>query len=262
MILYNPTKPLKIFCSYSHMDENFLNELEIQLSPLKRNGLIHIWHDGKIIPGELWEKKLQRKILSADLMLFFISPNFFNSHYCYEKELDIGLTRYNQGKIHIIPIILSPVSWQSSIFKEFEVLPEGGKPITQWRTREEGWQNVVDGIAAAINFLPQKCLKRSMKFISLKKTSIEKVRIAQHIALDTDSIVLSECLDDLKTVFIENEIDPIIQHWIAIAIGNAGSQDAINLLSELSVQKTWHSLVEKTLKDELNNFHMNLAKPK
>ena len=34
---------------------------------------------------------------------------------------------------------------------DFEVLPLKGKPISNWEDPSEGWQNVVDGIRAAIN---------------------------------------------------------------------------------------------------------------
>ena len=42
--------PVEIFCSYAHKDESLMQELEIHLSGLKRQGLISTWHD-RLDPG-------------------------------------------------------------------------------------------------------------------------------------------------------------------------------------------------------------------
>jgi len=43
---------VKIFFSYSHVNENMRNELEKHFSVMKRNGLIESWYDRRILPGE------------------------------------------------------------------------------------------------------------------------------------------------------------------------------------------------------------------
>jgi hypothetical protein len=44
-------KPLRIFCSYAHEDEEHLDELHTSLRGLERQGLIEWWHDREIVPG-------------------------------------------------------------------------------------------------------------------------------------------------------------------------------------------------------------------
>jgi hypothetical protein len=242
------SKSVKIFCSYSHKDERFRDQLETQISPLRRNGLIQLWHDGKVYPGQSWEDAIHENLLSSDLILFLISPNFFSSDYCYEKELHMALKLHRQGKQHIIPIILSPVSWKSSILRNLQVLPLKGKPIIKWRPREDGWQNVVEGIAAAINSLPLEKLKRSIDFLSTTNNPSENLNIAQYMALDSAPNFLAECLEELKECFLKFKNYPMTQHWIAIAIGTADSPEAKNILSELREADIWHPLVQNTLK--------------
>ena len=48
---------LKLFISYSHLDENHIKEFIKHLTPLKTNGLIEDWYDRKII-GCAWNRKM------------------------------------------------------------------------------------------------------------------------------------------------------------------------------------------------------------
>src|ERR687889_202031 len=52
-------QPLRIFCSYSHRDEEYLNELRDWLRGLERQGLIEWWHDREIVPGWEWEEVIE-----------------------------------------------------------------------------------------------------------------------------------------------------------------------------------------------------------
>jgi len=48
----------KVVFSYSHKDEALRKELEAHLAPLRREGLIEIWHDRRIVAGSLWMPRL------------------------------------------------------------------------------------------------------------------------------------------------------------------------------------------------------------
>ena len=49
---------LKIFISYSHLDERFIDEFKKHLAPLKNKGLVEEWYDRKILPGEDYQSKI------------------------------------------------------------------------------------------------------------------------------------------------------------------------------------------------------------
>ena len=44
--------PQKLFISYSHKDESFLEELHKHLKQLKRDKHISVWYDREIMAGE------------------------------------------------------------------------------------------------------------------------------------------------------------------------------------------------------------------
>ncbi len=110
---------LKIFISYSHSDETIKNDLIKHLEPLKRLGLIEVWHD---------------------------SIDFINSKYCYDVEMIEALSKYARGESTIIPIIVRNCLWSSAPFSDHLALPTDGRAISTWSDKDEALTNVADGI--------------------------------------------------------------------------------------------------------------------
>src|SRR5262245_57659053 len=68
--------PVKVFISYAHKDEKFLNELKMHLKPLERQELIELLHDRNIRPGTRWEQKISQYLDAAQVILLLVSPDF------------------------------------------------------------------------------------------------------------------------------------------------------------------------------------------
>ena len=47
-------KGLKIFITYARKNSEAKDELITSLAVLKQNGLIDVWHDNEILPGDKW----------------------------------------------------------------------------------------------------------------------------------------------------------------------------------------------------------------
>jgi internalin A len=52
----------RIFCSYSHKDEDLRAELETHLKLLQRQGVIALWHDRRIPPGGDWKREIDEEL--------------------------------------------------------------------------------------------------------------------------------------------------------------------------------------------------------
>lgn len=141
---------IPIFYSYSHKDDDFRKELEINLTILKRQGLIETWHDRRIAPGDNWEEEINLNLQSAKIILLLVSSNFLASDYCYDSETIFAMEQVKDGKAVVIPIILKPCLWKEGHFKKLKALPKDGKPITTWKNRDEAWLNVTEGIMQSI----------------------------------------------------------------------------------------------------------------
>ena len=144
---------IKIVYCYAHKDKAYLEALDRHLGTLKRLGQITTWHDREILPGGEWRYEINSQLLTADIVLLLISPNFISSNYCYSVEMQRVLRRRELGKVHVIPIILRPVDWKETPLSDLQLLPTEGKPITMWRNRDEAFQDVVKGIRKVIEIL-------------------------------------------------------------------------------------------------------------
>jgi TIR domain len=145
-----------VFFSYSHKDEDLRNELEVHLAGLKRQGVISTWHDRRITAGTELGSAIDGNLNAADVILLLISPDFINSDYCYEKEMDRAMERHRNGAARVIPVILRPCDWHGLPFGKLLATPTDGKPVTKWPDRDEAFLNVVQAIKAALNELGKK----------------------------------------------------------------------------------------------------------
>ncbi|MGA9131262.1 MAG: toll/interleukin-1 receptor domain-containing protein [Candidatus Sulfotelmatobacter sp.] len=125
-------KPRKLFYSYSHKDESLRDELDAHLTLLKREGFISDWHDRKIRAGDDWGRAISDNLISADVILFLVSPHFLASTYCRDVEVARAMERHSKGEATVVPIILKPCVWMTKEFAKLEPLPKTGRPISEW----------------------------------------------------------------------------------------------------------------------------------
>jgi len=141
---------LKVFISYSHLDEGFKNDLVKHLEPLKKMNIIEAWHDRKLKAGDEWEKAISKNLKDADLILLLVSIDFINSAYCYDVEMEEAMEHHDDGESIVIPIILRSCLWGQTPFAKLQALPKDAKPIALWPDRDDAMMTVareIRGIA-------------------------------------------------------------------------------------------------------------------
>lgn len=166
-----------VFFSYCHADETLRNQLEIQLSMLKRQGVITTWHDRRIDAGEDFAAAIDDHINHDKIILLLVSPDFLASDYCYNIEMKRALERHHAGQAIVIPVILRACDWHHAPFGGILGTPLDGKAVTQWPDRDEAFLQVAkevrkaaekllarEGISAA-QVIPQAQAKQSHSFI-------------------------------------------------------------------------------------------------
>jgi len=144
-------RPIEIFFSYAHEDEQLMGVIRLQLVVRERLGEIVKWHDRIIPAGDEWRNQIDRRINQADVILLFMSPNFLASRYCYEVEGEIALRRHREGSAIVIPIVLRACDWTITPFGGLQGLPKNGTPITQWPDRDQASLDVARGIMESIS---------------------------------------------------------------------------------------------------------------
>lgn len=149
---------IRVFISYSHADEQYMQELRSHLIHLKRQGIIEIWDDSQMMSGQSWTETINRELEQANIILMLVSSDYLASDYIYEKEMELAIKRHETGQVIVIPIILRPTDWMSSPLARLPALPKGAVPISQRRDRDQAWVEVVKDIRQIIDTLRDKTI--------------------------------------------------------------------------------------------------------
>ncbi len=150
-------KPISLFYSYSHKDEDLRLKLETHLSALRRGGLIAEWHDRKLEPGDAWRDEIDRHLASADIVLLLVSSDFIASDYCWGEEMTKALARHARDEARIIPVILRHCRWRNTPLGSLQAVPKDARPIKAWPDEDAAF----DDVAAAIERSLQQIRERA-----------------------------------------------------------------------------------------------------
>jgi len=141
----------KVFVSYSHADEKWLQMLQVHIAPLERSGIIIQWDDTKIAPGRKWREEIMNAIRSAKVAVLLISAHFMASEFIAENELPPLLEASEREGTVILPVIISPCIMGR--LSEFQAVNSLSEPLVDLGRgdRERVWVKLVEAITAALN---------------------------------------------------------------------------------------------------------------
>lgn len=201
----------KVFFSYSHKDEALRDELEINLSALKRQGIIETWHDRRIGPGKHIDREIDANLADADIILFLVSPHFIASDYCYDVEIRRAVERHNAGDARVIPVILRPCEWQHTLFGNLRATPLDGKPVTKFDDPNDAFLLVAKDIRKVAEEMSEVRSKRQETFRSLQRPdSLDKTSTSDSQNSNMfETVHIYPCLDaaepDIRDSCAESE---------------------------------------------------------
>jgi tetratricopeptide (TPR) repeat protein len=104
----------KVFISYSHKDEEWMQKLKTMLHPLISKGKIIPWDDSNIKTGQKWHEEIISALETTKIAVMLVSDNFLASEYITNIELPILLEAAEKGEC---TICLIPIS--HCLFKEY-----------------------------------------------------------------------------------------------------------------------------------------------
>ena len=143
------SQAIKIFFSYatsSTKDKRFFDKLARHLSVLRRQHLIDEWYDSAISAGSNITQVIEAHLRTADIIVLLISPEFLASERCYELEMQRALELSVTGAARLIPVILSPIDWETLPLADYSPLPAGGTPVSLMRNIDSALLEVARGI--------------------------------------------------------------------------------------------------------------------
>ncbi len=133
----------RIFLSYSHKDDALRAELDKHFALLKRQGLLDLWTDHRISPGEEIDQAVNEALESADIVLLLVSADFIASDYCFSVEMQRAMERHDRSECIVVPIIARACDWKSAPFGKLKALPTDGRPVMKWPSLDDAFEDVV-----------------------------------------------------------------------------------------------------------------------
>ncbi|WP_100794014.1 toll/interleukin-1 receptor domain-containing protein [Methylobacterium oryzae] len=145
-----PEKPeVRVFVSYSHRDADAQARLETHLAPLKREG-VTTWFDGDLNAGDKLDTGIARALREAHVFVALLSPDYLASNYCWKIEYKRAMGRRARGHVRVVAVVVRPCDWKSTPAAGFKLLPEDGREVTRWRSADDAFLNVAQGIRRVV----------------------------------------------------------------------------------------------------------------
>ena len=139
-----------LFISYSHKNENDIEEFIKYLAPLKNKGLISEWYDRKIIAGQDFRKIINDELENTDIICLFVSADFLSSSECMQEKDNAIKLRKKKG-VSVISIILSDCGWEDDDeISSLLVLPTDGNAVSDYKKSDTAWKIVYKGLKPII----------------------------------------------------------------------------------------------------------------
>ena len=143
---------MKGFVAYSKADSSTVERLMVHLKGLEYEGegLIEIWHDGQIVPGEEWDSKIRGELSAADVIIFCVSADLLATDYVQHVEIPKAIARQEQGKATVIPVIFKNCDWQNHALGKFQAIPAKGRSVQDHLQEDDIWTEVTSAVRNAV----------------------------------------------------------------------------------------------------------------
>lgn len=132
-------KPIRVFVSYSHADQRWLDRLKVHLTPLRQNYEyeVDVWEDTRIKPGSKWRKEIKDAVDRANVAVLIISADFLASEFIRTNELPPLLKAAEEDGALILPIIASPSLFlRHPHLSQFQAINSPSQPLISARDGE------------------------------------------------------------------------------------------------------------------------------
>lgn len=145
------TVPVRLVCSSASADAAFQEQLSTHLLPLVQNGLLTRWSEHHISPGSDIAQERQKAWQEADILLVLLSADYFASAEFDEKLLQQALERHHAKQLLILPIIVRPCDWKSTLFASLPCLPRDQRPISKWEHQDDAFHAIEQDLRQIIS---------------------------------------------------------------------------------------------------------------
>jgi hypothetical protein len=126
----------KVFISYSHLDSEFLNDVQRHFKPFLNK--IDYWDDSKILPGQKWKNEIEKAIKETKVAILLVSTDFFGSEFITSNEIPSLLKAAEKEGAVILIVILKPCLFEEFVeLNQFQAMNPPNRPVTKMNYDEK-----------------------------------------------------------------------------------------------------------------------------
>jgi hypothetical protein len=144
--------PARVFVSYSHADQKWLEELKIVLAPLIGEDRIAFWDDTRISAGTDWKQAIDVQLRSANVAVLLVSAHFFASNFIVREELPLILGRAESNALRLLWVAVGHSLFAETPLARFQAVNDPRRPLDTLDRpqRMEAWVRVGQAIKDAV----------------------------------------------------------------------------------------------------------------
>jgi len=134
----------KVFISYSHLDKDFLTDIQRHFKPFLTQ--FNLWDDTKIQPGQKWKDEIRKAISETKVAILLVSTDFLGSDFITTNELPPLLKAAEENGAVILILILKPCFFEEfSDLNQFQAINPPTRPLIKmdYTEKEETLVNLV-----------------------------------------------------------------------------------------------------------------------
>jgi hypothetical protein len=142
--LMKTTQRDKVFVSYSHKDKKALEEFKTMLAPAIQKGIVDLWDDTKIQPGQQWRAEIETALAATKVAVLLVSKNFLSSEFITQNELPPLLNAAKSEGATIFWVCLSPCLHDQTEIANYQAAHDVSKPLSKLShpQRDSVWQDI------------------------------------------------------------------------------------------------------------------------
>ena len=142
--------------------------LDEHLKVMEDDGLIQVWTDSKLIPGDEWQEEILARMNDSQIILFLVSTSFLASKFIKEVEIPLAVRLKDEGKAVIVPIILThtPALERQKWLPSIQAVPSMSYPVDDvehWKSTKRAFAKVDEQLRRMIPGVPDSLRKAKVK---------------------------------------------------------------------------------------------------